>query len=80
MLAEHERRDRRCWYISGEARTYKGEGPTAHLVEGAVLVVLGEGVLLQEVVLQEARRLQDDLVTLRQRVLRELGFRFWATG
>ena len=41
----------------------------AHLVEGAVLVVLGEGVLLQEVVLQEARRLQHDLVVLRKRVL-----------
>ena len=39
------------------------------LVEGAVLVVLGEGVLLQEVVLQEARRLQCDLVALSQRVL-----------
>ena len=41
----------------------------ADLVEGAVLVVLGEGVLLQEVVLQEARCLQHDLVALRQGVL-----------
>lgn len=39
------------------------------LVEGAVLIVLGERVLLQEVVLQEAGRLQRDLVALRQRVL-----------
>ena len=39
------------------------------LVEGAVLVVLGERVLLQEVVLQVPRRLQRDLVALRQRVL-----------
>lgn len=42
---------------------------SAHLVEGAVLVVLGEGVLLQEVILEEACRLQHDLVILCQRVL-----------
>ena len=42
-----------------------------HLVEGAVLVVFGEGVLLQEVILEEARRLQHDLVVLCQRVLQK---------
>ena len=41
----------------------------AHLVEGTVLVELGEGVLLQEVILQEAGSFQDDLVLLSQRVL-----------
>ena len=46
----------------------KSEG--AHLVERAVLVVLGEGVLLQEVVFEEARGLQRNLVSLRQRILR----------
>ena len=54
--------------LQGEGKT--GRGKTTDLVEGAVLVVLGERVLLQEVVLQEARRLQDDLVPLRQRVLK----------
>mmetsp|Transcript_16908 Transcript_16908/g.42446 ORF Transcript_16908/g.42446 Transcript_16908/m.42446 type:complete len:669 (+) Transcript_16908:112-2118(+) len=39
------------------------------LVEGAVLVVLGERVLLQVVLLDQAGGLQDDLVALRQRVL-----------
>lgn len=45
----------------------RGKGD--HLVEGAVLVVLGEAVLLQEVILQEASRLQCNLVALSQRVL-----------
>ena len=45
----------------------------ADLVEGAVLVVLGEAVLLQEVVLQEASSLQSDLVTLCQGVLHQGG-------
>ena len=47
-------------------RTREG---SAHLVEGAVLVILGETVLLQEVILQEASSLQCDLVPLSQRVL-----------
>ena len=41
----------------------------AYLVEGAVLVVLGETVLLQKIVLQEAGSLQSDLVPLSQGVL-----------
>ena len=43
----------------------------ADLVEGAVLVILGETVLLQEVVLQEASSLQSDLVPLCQGVLHQ---------
>ncbi len=43
----------------------------ADLVEGAVLVILGETVLLQEVVLQEAGSLQSDLVPLCQGVLHQ---------
>lgn len=45
----------------------------ADLVEGAVLVILGETVLLQEVVLQEAGSLQSDLVSLCQGVLHQGG-------
>jgi hypothetical protein len=44
----------------------------ADLVEGAVLVILGETVLLQEVVLQEACSLQSDLVTFSQGILHRL--------
>ena len=44
----------------------------ADLVEGAVLVILGEAVLLQEVVLQEAGSLQSDLVTFSQGILHQL--------
>lgn len=47
-----------------------GGGGVMYLVEGAVLVILGETVLLQEIILQEASRLQGDLVPLSQRILR----------
>ena len=55
--------------VSGRSIEYERSLRKAHLVEGAVLVVLGEGVLLQEVVLEEARRLQNDFVVFRKRVL-----------
>ena len=42
---------------------------TAHLVEGAILVVGSEGILLQEVILEEAGCLQNNLVILCQGVL-----------
>lgn len=44
----------------------------AYLVEGAVLVILGETVLLQEVILQEARCLQCDFVALCQGILQQV--------
>ena len=45
------------------------------LVEGAVAVVVGVGVLLEEVVLDQLGHLQDDLVRLGQRALDTGGHR-----
>lgn len=55
--------------LSQAARTENTGIGQPYLVEGAVLVVGGEGVLLQEVILQEASCLQDNLVILSKRVL-----------
>lgn len=57
--------------VGEDGGAVEGWGGMTYLVEGTILVVLGETVLLQEVILQEASRLQSDLVPLSQRVLQQ---------
>lgn len=47
----------------------KGSETTNSLVEGAVPIVLGDAILLKEVLLDESRDIESDLVSLSERTL-----------